>query len=90
MKLSLEGSITQVQRFVSSLRASGEVQADIYAETLELSAPKEVSVNIFQERKHAKKKHSAKGRVLSAAARKQISIAQKARWAKWHKEQNKK
>ena len=28
----------------------------------------------------------AAGRVLSVAARKKMSVAQKARWAKWHKD----
>lgn len=83
MKITVEGSVVQVQQFVASLKQSGSMQAELYGENL-MMAPANVAVNIFHEKKTTKKrKYMTKNhRFLSAEARKAISDAQKKRWAK--------
>ena len=81
--------MSNLAKVVAQLQQQRDV-AQKQVEQLEQALAALGSIDGLQMRARSSRKVGGKGRTMSAAARKRIAAAQRARWAKWKAAQKKK
>ena len=81
--------MANLAKVIQQLRRQRE-EAQIQIEQLDQALAALGSINGLRSRGRSPHKAGRKGQTISAAARKRIAVAQRARWAKWKAAQKKK